>query len=182
MAVFGGLQRERVCADNGADGKIMKKASLLCIESAVSQVDVDTLGQPRIFDLAAATREGTKATLVCTKEALVDVEIHIRLGTALRLQNVEWLLTSQHVNDPLLGRPIVEDLGLNMRDLLASEADRFAGSVDVDSIVGSFIAQGDGRHAGVMEGVFHGDGGIRLEEDIVSTDECCGIGIETKEE
>lgn len=41
------------------------------------------------------------------------------------IRNLKWLVTEQRVADPLLGRPVLEDLGLNTRDLLAAAADRF---------------------------------------------------------
>lgn len=129
--------------------------------------------------MAVATPESTRAKLVCTEGAVFDIELRIRHGTALKLRNVKWHVTRQHMSKPLHGRPILEALELNTPDLPAAAADRFTGIVDVDILVGSFITQGDRRLASVMKVVFHEDGGERREENIGSTDEWCDIEIET---
>lgn len=63
-----------------------------------------------------------------------------------------------------------------------SAVDQFSGRVDVKIVVGRFIAQGDGRLASVMEGVFLADDGERLDKNIKSMIEWCDIGIETRKE
>lgn len=87
-----------------------------------------------------------------------------------------------HLCKPLQGRPILEALGLITRDLLASAAGRLAGNIDSKSLVGSFVAEGDGRLACVMEGVFHAHGGEIGCEDDDGSSECCVIGSKTDEE
>lgn len=64
--LFGDRQRGRVCADNSADGNIMDEATLRRIESARSQVDVQTVDQRRVFDMVATTLESTRANLAYT--------------------------------------------------------------------------------------------------------------------
>lgn len=53
--------------------------------------------------------------------------------------------------------------------------------MDEESLVESFVAQGDGRLARVMEDVFNADGGERVENDLDGTNEWCDSDIETEE-
>lgn len=181
-AVFGSKYRDQVCADNGADGNILDKETLRRIIAAGVDASVEELSQPRVFDMAAANADGASAKLVCTKSVSVDTELHIRHGTTLRLRNLKWLVTDQRVSDPLLGRPILEALGLNTRDLLAAAADQFCGSVDAERLVGSVTNTGDGRLSRVMEGVFHADGGEEGDGNEDDNGEWCDVGCETDEE
>lgn len=91
-------------------------------------------------------------------------------------------MTDQELSDPLLGRPVLEALGLSTREILAAAADRFCGSVDMERLVGTFAEEGDGRVSRVMEGVFHADGGQDGDKDDKTQGEWCDIGNETKEE
>lgn len=100
--VFEDHKWERVCADIGADGILMGETNPRCTESAGSQVDVHTPSQPIVVDMAVVTPGGTRTKLVCTEEAVVHIAVHVRQGTALKLPNGKWLVTSQHVSNPFL--------------------------------------------------------------------------------
>lgn len=86
------------------------------------------------------------------------------------------------MGDLLSGRPLLESLGLNTRDLLAAGADQFCGSVDAECLIGSFAETGDGRVSRVLEGVFHADGGDDAEENGDNNGDWCDIGDETEQE
>lgn len=75
------------------------------------------------------------------------------------LRDLKWLDTDKPVADPLLGRTVLEELGLNKRALLATAAKRLSGEIDVDRLIGFFVEEGDGRVSRVMEGAFQADGG-----------------------
>lgn len=181
-AVFGSKYRNQVCADNGADTNILDNATLRRIMASGVDLEVETLAQARVFDMAAVNADGASARLTCKHSVSIDTELHIRHGSTLRLRNLKWLVTDQRVTDPLLGRPILEALGLNTRELLAAAADQFCGSVDAERLIGAITDTGDGRVSRVMEGVFHADGGEDVEEDQDNDGEWCDIGDETTEE
>lgn len=136
-AVLCELHHETVCDDNGADGNIMDEATLRWITSTGTHVDVRKLPHPPVFDMTAVNPNGAKATMVCKEEVSIDIELHIRHGTALNMRNLKWLITAQHLSEPLLGRPILEALELNTRDLLTSAFDRLAGNANTESLVSS---------------------------------------------
>lgn len=69
---------------------------------------MNTLSQSRVFEIAAHVPDRKRVELVCKIEAVIDTELHIRHGSSLLLRNVSWLITDQHVETPLLGRPIEE--------------------------------------------------------------------------
>ncbi len=61
----------------------------------------------------------------------MNVHMHIIHGTALTLRNVTWYVTKQAMDEPLLGLPVLEALGLNTKDILAGASDRFNGTIDL---------------------------------------------------
>lgn len=86
------------------------------------------------------------------------------------------------MSGPLLVRPIFEALEVNTRDLLASSADRFAGSVDAESLVGSYMEQGDGYLARVMKDFSYAHGVEIGNDNDDGSNECCDICTKTDEE
>lgn len=54
-------------------------------------------------------------------------------------------MTDQELADELLGRPLLEGLGLDNSSFLATTADCFSGSVDGDSLLCSISEEGDER-------------------------------------
>lgn len=118
-------------AGNGADGNIMDDVTLRHISASGADLDVQSLDQPRVFDMESAALYGRPAKLLCSKNVLIDTELHIYSGSEFMLFKVECLVTDQRVNKPLLGRLILDRLRLNTREILAAMADRFAETVEV---------------------------------------------------
>ena len=169
-ATFGGKWRTTVGADNSADANILDSRTLAKLKDAAVDHFVEYLPGPRSFDMAACTPDGKRAKLVCTRALIVDAELHIRHGTALLLRCVRRLVTDQAVGDPLLGRPILEALGLNARNMLAAAAEKHSGVVDMSTFFGTDpeVAQ-EGRISRVLEGVYHADGGPTMRTSTTKT-------------
>lgn len=85
--------------------------------------------------MAANLPDDNKASPICTKVLIVDTECHIRHGAALTMRGVCWLVTEKTVGQPLLGRAILEMLGLNSRSILAAAAENRSGVVDVHQLL-----------------------------------------------
>lgn len=181
-ALFEKIFRGQECADNGTDGNIMDPRNLRAIQATGADIEVENLGRPRVFEMGAATTDGNRAILTCARTLSVHTELQIRHGSALVLRNLKWLVTNQPVADPLLGRPVLEVLGLNILALLAAAAGKFSGDIDVECLIGYFDEKGDGCLSRVMEGVFHSDGGEEAEEGEETQGEWCDIGGETTQE
>lgn len=67
-AVFGSIYREKVCAENGEDGNILDKDTLLLISAAGVDVSLETLRQPRVFEMAVARANSADEKLTCSKK------------------------------------------------------------------------------------------------------------------
>lgn len=131
--------------------------------------------------MSGTIENGESAGMTCDSSVSIETELNIRHGGALVLRNLIWLFTDHLMAEPLIGSPLLEALGLNTREILAAEADRFAGSIDAERLVGTFEERGDGRVSRIMEGVFHADIG---EDDMADEDvqgEWCDIGDETSQ-
>ena len=85
--------------------------------------------------MAATTPDGAEAHITCNQILTVDLELHVRHGNSLVLRNTVWYVTEQHITEPLLGRPVLEALGLDTRKILSAAADKFSGEVDVSSLM-----------------------------------------------
>ena len=81
---------------------------------------------------------------------------------------------------PLLGRPHLEALGLNARNILAAAAEKHSGAVDMSTLFGTDpeIAQ-EGRISRVLEGVYHADGGAD-DADLDDNDGWLDLGPEDR--
>lgn len=106
----------------------------------------------------------------------MNTELHIRHGTALTLRNVRWLVTDQTVGEPLLGRPVLEELGLNTRNTLAAAAEKYSGVVDMHGILYN-KQEPKGKVAHILEGVYQYEGGAD-DADLDDNDGWLDLGRE----
>lgn len=116
-ATFGEHYKTTVCADTCSDDNIIDERMLNNLRNAGVDHIVEDLPRTRTFHMAANLPDGTPASLTCSQVVTVDAELHIRHGSALALLGVRWLVTKQAVGEPLLGRPFLESLVLNTRDI-----------------------------------------------------------------
>ena len=132
--------------------------------------------------MAACTPDGKRAKLVCTRALIVDAELHIRHGTALVLRGVRWLVTDQAVGEPLLGRPLLEALGLNASNFLSAAAGKHSVVVDMSTLFGTDpeVAQ-EGRISRVLKDVYHADGGA-ADAELDDNDGWLDLGPENRAE
>jgi len=156
---FGNKVRTTVCADIGAAASIMDSVMLRKLENANVDFKIEKLDPPRSFNMAANNPDGSETAISCDQAVTLDTQLHIRHGSALILRGLRWLVTSQAVGEPLLGRPVLEALGLDCHKVLAAAADRFGGTVDISTLVGNQATFSPGRIGRVLDGVFHADGG-----------------------
>lgn len=156
---------------------------LIC--SSGAKVSTVKLQPASRFCLAADSPDGTMAWLVCTHSATMDVDIRVRQGTSLKLRNPRWLVSYQRIPEPLLVRPLLEFLGLNTSEILATASDRSAGIVDVRHLNNMEKIEGEGRVSRVLDGVFHVDGDVDVADEVVdgaghgsknSTTDFCDLG------
>ena len=181
-ATFGERHRASVCADTCSDDNILDLNILRDFKKAGVEHTLEDLIRPRTFYMAANLPDGKPAALTCKQVVTVDTELHIRHGSALTLRGVRWLVTNQAVGDPLLGRPILEALGLNTRDILAAAAEKHAGVVDVAALFGAgSYHKPRGKVARILEGVYHADGGAD-DADLDENDGWLDLGPEDPSE
>lgn len=181
-ATLGGSLLHTICADNGADANILGAATLEKIEESGGNVTIEQLRQPRIFHMAAHDPSGAESQLRCARAATMDTDVHIRHGAALKIRRLRWLVTEQDVPEPLLGRPLLEALGLDTQEILAAAADKYAGTVDAQQLTKVIAENGPGNVARVLEGVYHTDEAEAIAEDDPSTTDWCDLGPETTTE
>lgn len=106
--------------------------------------------------MAAYNPDGQKATLIFKLAMTVDSGLHIRHVTSLVLHGLRWLVTYQTVGDPLPGRPLLDALGHNTRNILAAAASKHSGAVDLSTLLLSNTeSDRNGRVSGGLDGLYH---------------------------
>lgn len=141
---------------------------------------VEDVRQPRTLNIMAKLKDDAPATLNFQRVMLVDVELQIRHWSTLKLRGVRWLVTDQVMGNPLLGRIVLEALGLNTRDILDAAAQRYPGEVDMCALIKP-QPDTNGRVAGLLDGVYYSDGSLdeaNHEED----DGWLGMGPEDEQQ
>lgn len=61
----------------------------------------------------------------------MKVEMHVQHGSTVMLLNIKWMINRKPKDEPLLGRPTLEIMGLNIEEILATTSDRFDGDIDM---------------------------------------------------
>lgn len=177
-ATIGGPIRDVLCADNGSDVSLMDDRLLKKIQDAGADVQITELCYSMV---AEKLPNGESAEIVCKKLTSMHVELHVRHGATLVLRNLTWVVTAQHVCESLLGRPVLEALGLNTSDILGSAADRFEGNVHISAVVQENDQERGKLDFLLQNGVFYADRGV----DHFSDDDTEGwldLGEESPEE
>ena len=52
---------------------------------------------------------------------------------------MRWLVSDQKVDETLIGRPVLEALGLNMQAILAAAADKHSRKIDVSTLFSDYV-------------------------------------------
>lgn len=143
----------------GAEATLRDTSMLAKIKKSGVDVQIEKLKPIRTFGMAASNPDGSKTTISCDQAVTIDTQLHIRNRSALVLRGLRWLVTPQALGEPLLGRPVLEALGLECHKVLAAAADRHGGTVDASTIIGNQSDFGSDRIGRVLDGVFHADGG-----------------------
>lgn len=146
--------QETVFADIGSDDNLMDAALLAHIKAAGAGPYFFHLPKPLIFTMDAHTPDGSSSEIVCTHTITIDTVLRVHHGISLNLRSFRWIVTEQTVGEHLLGRPLLEELGLHARDILSAAADRYAGAVNVSALLNADAEHGEDRISRVLEGVF----------------------------
>lgn len=100
------------------------------------------------------------------------MELHFPHGSLFMLRNVSWEVSAQAVSEHLLGRLVLEALGLNTSSNLAAAADRYSWLLDLPHLC---TEHEGGRIALVYGGVYYSDRGDD-EDDVVKEEQWLGLG------
>ena len=119
-------------ADGGGDDNILPSSLLQQIFKINGAVRVEALPHTECF--GQVVKDAPELTGKCKMD--LDVDLKIRHGSNLLLRNVVWKISDQDTEFVILGRPVLEALGINTRDILGEVCDKFSGVVKVDSLMG----------------------------------------------
>jgi hypothetical protein len=107
--------------DLGADDNVLPRSLLSQLEADGNFVPLRTLAQPVSIDLAVQT---PGQSIVVRQQAQLTVELQLPAGP-LRLRNVRWLVADQEMDEVLLGRPLLKELGLDAPSHLSANRQEY---------------------------------------------------------
>ncbi len=184
-AIFAEKEDQCVFEDGGSDINIMPADLLARLSSAGAKMEVSMFKHARKFSLAAASNASKDPMYItCDRQVTLNTQLCIRHGKSLMLRNVHWYFAVEDVDEPHLGRPLLEALVLNTKKMLEAACDRHEGDVDMS---GQFY-----RRRSMAEGslvrrhtsrIFHTTGMLEDQKDIGEDDKMIlDIGEDAEED
>ena len=121
-----GKVETKVLADQGADVSVIPRILLKKVLEADTRVKL--VSRKKVLKIKPVNVDG--APLHCREETCLDILLQIRHGTSLSLRNVPLVVSDEDTGMLVLARPVLEALGLNNTELLATACDRLGGVAD----------------------------------------------------
>lgn len=153
--VFGEKCTRTILADGGVNGNLIPHDLLTKPEQKYAVMTVKNLPKPRRFGHATAfSINGDDIYIEWDKDMKINIELLIRHGCLLVLGNTTWFVPTCTVSEQLLGRPTLEDLGLNTKLLREAARGKSETTVDMNTLSTSNFEQGTIARV-INEGMFH---------------------------
>lgn len=139
--------------------------------------------EPRSYGLAAnSNADGQQLSASCEEKVTMKVMFFIRNGCYLELRIVTWNGATTQMSDVILGRPLLEMLGIDTEEHLADAVDKMGTTVDVAAMMG-LENYTEGRVVQILsEGVYHADNGAQGEFFEDEDDSWLDVSIDEKSE
>ena len=182
-AMFSKKFKTILCADGGSDINLISPEILQHLFEKGARVKVTESESPKQFGLAAKNNQkGEEVFVTCNKQVEMNIELFIRHGCFLELRNIKWYVAMSEMAEPILGRPILEALGINTRDLLAAAVDQVGSSLDVSHLDGYQGSPGGSIARILNEGIYHRDKGMTSDEYDDEDEAWFDLGKDTEQE
>lgn len=152
---FAATVQSKLCTDGGSDINLLPSHFFEDLLGNKAEMKVTKYKSPRLYLLAASTKH-----ITCGREVALDRELHIRHGKSLMIRNLRWSVAIEKVKEPLLGRPIQEELGLDVRQVLEAACDRFGGSCNASNLLDAQLYPEGSVARIITNGIYHGDSDI----------------------
>ena len=115
----------------------------------------------------------------CDREIKTNIELLIRHGCFLEVRNTVWYVPTSSVTEPLIGRPTLEALGLNSKEILEAAVGKLGTTVDMEILSPSKFKEGTIARV-INDGLYHSEK-LHLE-DVMDKDEWLDLEIDAPEE
>lgn len=120
--------------------------------------------KPCRFSIPTKTADAQHLTRAFKNNAVMDVQLQVRHGSALPMKLITWLVTDQEVGDPVRRRPLFQVLGLEMKDFLLAATERFRSVVTEGKFhMAQAFNPTKWKVAGIIEGVYQADGTSQVD-------------------
>lgn len=118
-----------VQAESGSDVNYIKSNILSSLQSDNNKSHASRLPSPNEFKGV-----GTHAQISCSNSITLSLLLRIRHARNLFIRNVWFFVGDSPGDNVIVGRPLMEKLGINTRELLDAVHDYSGGTVDLSSI------------------------------------------------
>lgn len=175
-----------VCNDIGSDINLMPSSLFTTLPARGAEVEVKVLAVPGKFGLAVMTsKEAENLFVECDRTVKLNIDLHIRHGKLLKIRNTFWFVAipEQFTEEPLLGLPLLEALGLRTKEILEAACDKYSGEVDANDFVPEQKNIGQSISRLVQRGIFHSETQIEPDDNMHSSSDIpIYLGVYTEEE
>ena len=121
-----------ICADGGSDINLLPPNMFDELMRRDANVHVTKFKEPERYGLAPGSdAQGESIFVTCDKEVICNIELFIRHGCYLELRNLVLYVATTAVPEPILGRPALELLAINTRELLAAAIGKLGSCIDM---------------------------------------------------
>ena len=196
-ATFAGTLTKVMCADSGSDVNLIGPKDMAALLVSGADVKVTKFNGPRQYQMATEEDiddnkvvnillsffDDNKVYVVCDRAVRLYIRLHVRHAVEINLGNCTWMFSTQDVKEPLLGRHVLESLGLDIKQVFLAACDKFNGEVDMSKL----LPEDENMNGYVAricnQGIFHGQ--TAAEEDASLGDDesiFVSIGEDTPEE
>ena len=180
-AVFAdGAVESVVLADQGSDTNLLPPDVFQWVKNAYPRLTTIPLQPPHSY-----SGVGSTGKITCHKKVQLDVSLRIRHGTKLILRGVEWGVSDQKTEFPILGRHVLQAIGCDNKSMLSTACDKNDGIINIpDALAQDAKSRDGGLIAALLEdamGTYHSHGGEEADA-LDDSDVYIDLGDDPEEE
>ena len=183
-ATFAGTLTKVVCADSGSDVNLIGSKDLAALLASRADFKVTKFNAPRQYKMATKEDiDDNKVYVEYNRAVRLDDGLPVRHAVGINLRNRTLMVSTQDVKEPLLGRHVLERLGLDIKQVLLAACDKFNGEVDMSKL----LPEDENMNGYVSricnQGIFHGQAAAKKDAALGDDDSLfVSIGEDTLEE
>ena len=113
--------------DTGADISIIPADLFTKIQETNPLIECRVLDHTAYFGLADKTAD----SLPCSRQISLSINLRVRHAAALNLRNISWYISDRPLQHVIIGRDVLQSLGIDTKSLMYSIFDRMGPDIEI---------------------------------------------------